>query len=90
MEHQAPANTALTSSRSRSVARRVTALAIGMLAVVLLLLSLAVSYISTHTAREQLAASVTHATGVFAEFVHHGEVVVQRMAAVRECSGGGV
>ena len=62
MEHQAPANTALTSSRSRSVARRVTALAIGMLAVVLLLLSLAVSYISTHTAREQLTASVTHAT----------------------------
>ncbi|MGE8396378.1 MAG: Cache 3/Cache 2 fusion domain-containing protein [Comamonas sp.] len=47
---------------SRSVARRVTAIGIGMMAVVLLVLSLAVSYISTNAAREQLKASVTHAT----------------------------
>ena len=50
------------ATRSRSVARQVTAVGIGMMAVVLLLLSLAVSYISTNTAREQLKASVAHST----------------------------
>ena len=49
-------------SRSRSVARRVTAIGIAMMAAVLLVLSLAVSYISTQAAREQLLASVIHAT----------------------------
>ena len=51
-----------SASNGRSVARRVTAIGIGMMAVVLLALSLAVSYISTQTAREQLQDSVTHAT----------------------------
>ena len=50
------------SLQSRSIASRVTAIGIGMMTVILLLLSLAVSYISTQTAREQLRASVTHAT----------------------------
>ena len=55
-------STSSYSSRSRSVARRVTAIGIGMMAAVLLLLSMAVSSISTQTAREQLQASVMHAT----------------------------
>ena len=55
-------NAARPPVRSRSVARRVTAIGIGMMAVVLLALSLAVSSISIHTARAQLKASVIHAT----------------------------
>ena len=51
-----------SAAPSRSIARRVTAIGIAMMAVVLLILSLAVSYISTNTARDQLVASVTHAT----------------------------
>ena len=59
-----PASSSLPGhpSRSRSVARRVTAIGIAMMAAILLILSLAVSYISTNTAREQLVASVNHAT----------------------------
>lgn len=56
------ANSSSSRPRSRSIARRITAISIGMLAVVLLLLSWAVSAISTQTAREQLVASVVHAT----------------------------
>lgn len=52
----------IDSPRSRSIARRVTAIGIAMLAVVLLALSLAVSSISTNAAREQLLGNVVHAT----------------------------
>ncbi|MBF6631547.1 MAG: Cache 3/Cache 2 fusion domain-containing protein [Comamonas sp.] len=51
-----------TSSNARSVARRVTAIGIAMMAVVLLALSLAVAYITTQATRSQLVGSVTHAT----------------------------
>ena len=66
-------------SRSRSVARRVTAIGIAMMAVVLLLLSLAVSYISTNTAREQLIASVTHTTNGLVASIDTVEHANQRM-----------
>ena len=64
--HSLPSNaegaSAHALARGRSVARRVTAIGIGMMALVLLALSLAVSYISTNAARAQLKASVIHAT----------------------------
>ena len=50
------------AARKSSIARRVTALGIAMLAVVLLCLSLAVDAINTRAARAQLTASVAHAT----------------------------
>ena len=46
----------------RSVAQRVTAIGIAMMAMVLLALSLAVSTLSSNTARDQLVASVAHTT----------------------------
>ena len=66
-------------SRSRSVARRVTAIGIAMMAAVLLVLSLAVSYISTQAAREQLLASVIHATEGLAASIDTVENANRRM-----------
>ena len=66
-------------SRSRSVARRVTAIGIAMMAAVLLVLSLAVSYISTQAAREQLLASVIHATEGLAASIDTVEKANRRM-----------
>ena len=66
-------------SRSRSVARRVTAIGIAMMAAVLLVLSLAVSYISTQAAREQLLASVIHATEGLAASIDTAENANRRM-----------
>ena len=66
-------------SRSRSVARRVTAIGIAMMAAVLLVLSLAVSYISTQAAREQLLASVINATEGLAASIDTVENANRRM-----------
>jgi len=57
-----PARGSFRAARSRSVARRVTAVGIAMVALVLLALSLAVAAITTQSTRTQLVASVTHAT----------------------------
>ena len=62
MKPAAFAHLSSSASRSRSVARRVTAIGIAMMALILLILSWVVSTISTQTAREQLIASVTHTT----------------------------
>jgi methyl-accepting chemotaxis protein len=66
-------------THGRSLARRVTAMGISMMALVLLLLSWVVSSISTHTAREQLQASVVHATEGLVASMDTVEQANQRM-----------
>ena len=56
--------------RSRSLARKVTGIAIAMVALVFIVLSLVVAYITNASTRSQLVASVGHATAALAESIN--------------------